>query len=493
MANHTLAASGVAAFLVAASGAAAQPGVDPMNADGKAGLPPIRTLLLTGQSNHNWRLSSRLHAETLESTRRFDVTIADDPAAALTAKDLGQYQLIVLDYCDRQAGRRWSDAADAALIAAVKERGVGVAAIHESLTSFPGWTEYATMLGLVWGEGSGHPPVMTFDLAWAAPQHAVTKGLPAFTRHTDELYHGLVNPAKVDVHVLATALSPTEGGTGKAEPMAMTTQFGKGRVFSTTLGHVWEGKEETKASIADPQFKVLLMRGCEWAATGDVTLPEQWGDIRAHNELSQQEKAEGWTLLFTGDRTVMRGFKQAGFPTEGWRIDRGMLQHIAGKGGGDLVTPEEYTDFEFACDWKVAPGGNSGIIYHCTEDHTYSWETGPEMQILDDLRHKDSALPTTRAGTLYALTPLAFDVSRPAGEWNHARVVMRGSKVEHWLNGFKVVEMDFASDEYKKAHDASKFKDMPDFGKRAKGHIALQDHGDDVWFRNIKVRALPAK
>jgi cytochrome c len=138
------------------------------------------------------------------------------------------------------------------------------------------------------------------------------------------------------------------------------------------------------------------------------------------------------------------------------------------------VTDGQYADFEFACDWKVAKNGNSGIIYHTTEDHDYSWQTGPECQILDDAGHADGKKPKTRAGTLYDVIPCAFDVCRPAGEWNHARIVIKGSKVEHWLNGFKIVETDTTSEDFKKAIAASKWAKASDYGSRAKGHIACR-------------------
>jgi hypothetical protein len=129
-------------------------------------------------------------------------------------------------------------------------------------------------------------------------------------------------------------------------------------------------------------------------------------------------------------------------------------------------------------------------MYRCDEKHNYPWETGREMQILDDERHADGKKPKTRAGTMYDIFACSADVARPAGEWNHARIVARGNHIEHWLNGVKVVDTDTGSDGYKQAHAQSKFPGMKDFGTTTRGVIALQDHGDDVWFRNLKVREL---
>jgi hypothetical protein len=235
-----------------------------------------------------------------------------------------------------------------------------------------------------------------------------------------------------------------------------------------------------------------LVRGAEWAATGSVTLPAQWKDMVQHDMLSDAEKAAGWELLLDGNAPVgLKGYKLTKFPGgKVWEADKGELHHAAGGGGGDLSTIKEYGDFEFVCDWKVAPGGNSGIIYRVTEDHDYCWQTGREMQILDNDKHADGRKPKTRAGTMYDMFPCAAEVCRPAGEWNHARVVCKGTHIEHWLNGIKVVDVDTAGEDYKKALAASKFTSMPDYGTKMKGHICLQDHGDEVWFRDIKVREI---
>ena len=129
-------------------------------------------------------------------------------------------------------------------------------------------------------------------------------------------------------------------------------------------------------------------------------------------------------------------------------------------------------------------------MYRVGEDKTYPWETGPEMQILDNERHADGKSPLTSAGSLYALIACGHDVIRPAGEWNSARIVVRGSHVEHWMNGWKVVDYELDSPAWKELVAKSKFNSMPAFGTLASGGITLQDHGDDVWFRNLKVLRL---
>ncbi|HEV8114312.1 MAG TPA: family 16 glycoside hydrolase [Planctomycetota bacterium] len=211
---------------------------------------------------------------------------------------------------------------------------------------------------------------------------------------------------------------------------------------------------------------------------------------RPQNALTEAEAKEGWRLLFDGKTTNgWRGYKAKAAPA-GWQVKDGVL----GRAGeaGDLVTDEEFGDFELALDWRIAEGGNSGVFFHVSEDHGYVWETGPEMQILDNEHHPDGKDPRTSAGSNYALNAPKWDATRPVGLWNSARILVQGSHVEHWLNGKKLLEYELGSTEWKELVAASKFASMPGYGKNAKGHIALQDHGDTVEFRNVKIRVPPA-
>ena len=214
--------------------------------------------------------------------------------------------------------------------------------------------------------------------------------------------------------------------------------------------------------------------------------------VVADNTLTDAEKAAGWTVLFDGKTpaTSWRGFKAETFPAKGWIARDGMLVHVGGGGGGDIITRATYTDFEFTCEWRVRAAGNSGIMYLVSEDQGATWATGPEMQILDDEQHNDGGNPMTSAGAAYGLYPCARPAARAAGTWNHARVRVHKGKVEHWLNGVKVVSYDLDSDEFKQRKAASKFKDMARFAANRSGHIALQDHGDEVEFKNIFARKL---
>ena len=227
------------------------------------------------------------------------------------------------------------------------------------------------------------------------------------------------------------------------------------------------------------------MRGTEWAATGDVTRAAH--DV---NTLTAAEREAGWELLFDGTATdAWRGYKQEGFPDTGWNVEDGALRVVADGGGGDIITKRAFEDFEFAFQWKVAPGANSGVIYRVSEERGNSWESGPEYQILDDAEHSD-ADATTTAGALYALYAAAGkDLAQP-GTWNRGRILVIGNHVEHWLNGQRVVSGELASEDWKARVAESKFSSMPLFGRVTVGHLALQDHGDDVWYRGLKVRDL---
>ncbi len=206
------------------------------------------------------------------------------------------------------------------------------------------------------------------------------------------------------------------------------------------------------------------------------------------NMLTDDERKAGWRLLFDGRTTAgWRGFKSTSTP-DGWRVEHGEL--VRAGDAGDLVTVDEFQDFELTLDWKLEPGGNSGIFFHVAEDADAVWRTGPEMQILDNDRHADGKNPLTSAGSNYALHAPRSDVTRPVGLFNQARLVVQGSRVEHWLNGTKLFEYELRAPEWEALVAASKFASMPRYGRERNGHIALQDHGDRVSFRNIKIRPL---
>lgn len=196
-----------------------------------------------------------------------------------------------------------------------------------------------------------------------------------------------------------------------------------------------------------------------------------------------------WIVLFDGKSAdAFRGYKHDSFPDKAWRVEDGSLKTIVGGEGVDLVTKEKFDNFDLQLDWRVSPGGNSGVIYNVSEEFPNSYNTGLEMQVLDDSKHKDGANPKTSAGALYALIAPENKELKPVGEWNRARLLVSGNHVEHWLNGRKIVEFELDSPALNELIAESKFNKMPGFAKEKNGHIALQHHRDEVWYRNIKIR-----
>jgi hypothetical protein len=211
------------------------------------------------------------------------------------------------------------------------------------------------------------------------------------------------------------------------------------------------------------------------------------------NQLTPEESKAGWRLLFDGQTAKgWRGFKKTDFPADRWVVKDGTLAHIptgAGDshGGGDIVTVDRFSDFDLRFEWRIAAGGNSGLKYFVTEQRE-----GPiahEYQVLDDAGHPDAKVGTHRQAAAFydVLPPAAGKPLRPVGQWNESRVLVRSTHVEHWLNGSKVLEYELGSPEVKAAIAKSKFKDVAGFGTKLDGHILLQDHGDAVAFRNIKI------
>ncbi len=212
------------------------------------------------------------------------------------------------------------------------------------------------------------------------------------------------------------------------------------------------------------------------------------------NSLTKEEKKEGWKLLFDGKSTAGWRKYNSNSIGQAWKVSDGTLHFDSSmKGaGGDIITTGQYENFELTLDWKIEPCGNSGVIFNVVEDPKYKevWYTGPEMQVLDNACHPDAKIDKHRAGNLYDLIESKNVVVRPGGEWNHASIKIKNGHLELWLNGDKQVETQMFTPEWDAMIKGSKFKDMQGFGQAHKGHIALQDHGNQVWFKNIKIREL---
>lgn len=224
------------------------------------------------------------------------------------------------------------------------------------------------------------------------------------------------------------------------------------------------------------------------AALAALGLAACAGAQETMNTLTDAERAAGWRLLFDG-KTLdgWRGYNMDGLPPS-WAVEDGTITRVAA--GGDLITREQFGDFELAFEWRVGPGGNSGVFYRGVEGLPVIYHGAPEYQVLDDANHVDGRSPLTSAGSNYALHPAPRGVVKPAGEWNSGRIVVRGNSVEHWLNGTRVLAYELHDEEWKRLVAESKFVAWPAYGMAERGHLGLQDHGDPVWYRNLKVRVL---
>lgn len=214
-----------------------------------------------------------------------------------------------------------------------------------------------------------------------------------------------------------------------------------------------------------------------------------------HNTLTEEEQKEGWILLFDGESTDhWRGYNSGTFPEDGWVAEDGALIVLEDGGGGDIISSHKYGDFVLKLEWKVQEGGNSGIFYRGIEqpNQPIYW-SAPEFQILDDENHPDAEMGedgNRKSASLYDLIPAKPQNSNPYGEWNSAKIVAKGSTIEHWQNGEKVVTYEMWTNEWYEMIRNSKFSEHPEFGDPREGHIGLQDHGNRVSFRNIKIKEL---
>jgi hypothetical protein len=241
-------------------------------------------------------------------------------------------------------------------------------------------------------------------------------------------------------------------------------------------------------------------------ATGASAQPGR-RSARGMNELSPAQQRAGWRMLFDG--TTLRGWRGLGqdsVSSAHWRVEDGTIHKLPANAvrrmpdgqpavGGDLMTDSTWRDFELTFHWRVAPGANSGVKYNVSEELSRQTPNhaalGFEYQVLDDSLNEDNKVASHRAGALYDLVPPnAYKRLAPVGQWNRSAIIIRGNHGEHWLNGARVVAYDLGTPQFDSVLAASKYKGIAGFAERRAGHIVLQDHGDEVWYRNLKIREL---
>jgi 3-keto-disaccharide hydrolase len=213
------------------------------------------------------------------------------------------------------------------------------------------------------------------------------------------------------------------------------------------------------------------------------------GTTSGATSLTAEEKAAGWRALFDGTSTsAWRGYRSPMFPA-GWKIVDGVLTKTGEV--GDILTKDQFGNFELALDWKLSPGGNSGIFYRGTEEYDHIYWSSPEYQLLDDAGHPDGQSRLTSAGSYFAVYPSPPGIVKPADQWNSTLIVVNGNRVQHWLNGQKLLEYELGSPDWEARLKASKFNPYPNYGRAKRGHISIQgDHAGTLSIRNVRIKEL---
>lgn len=206
------------------------------------------------------------------------------------------------------------------------------------------------------------------------------------------------------------------------------------------------------------------------------------------NALTAEEQQSGWRLLFDGQSLDQWRSYQEETVSDGWGVENGCLTRLGW--GGDLITREQFGDFELKLEWRISEAGNSGIFIRGDESGSSIHHTGFEMQVLDNVGHSDSEDPSHRSGAYYDMIAPDHDTTQPVGYWNQVHIIARGPDVEFWLNGRQTAKFTQGSPEWQALYQASKFTDRPQYGSLLKGHIGLQDHFDKVWYRNLRILPL---
>lgn len=240
--------------------------------------------------------------------------------------------------------------------------------------------------------------------------------------------------------------------------------------------------------------KLLILLPCLWLTVTSCKPKEETAtaETPALNTLTAEQEADGWKLLFDGKTMEgWRAYKNA--EVDCWDVQDNALHCKSPEAAtkrGDILTVGQYENYELVFEWKISPGGNSGVIYRASEEFDAPYYSGPEYQVIDNTGYEGGLTELQKAASNYDMHAAGDQAVKPAGEWNEGKIVVNGAHCEHWLNGVKVVDYEFGSDDWQKRKDASKWKDVAGYGKTSMGHIDLQDHGHEVWYRNIRIKAL---
>jgi len=248
-----------------------------------------------------------------------------------------------------------------------------------------------------------------------------------------------------------------------------------------------------------PRFTLSIHLLLACLLVGSVACSPQADEATAST--SQPALMEGWEVLFDGQEEQLSAFRlyNDAVKPERWSVVDGELTMAGRAEAPDLrpkedivISPRPYLDFELELEWKMSVGGNGGIFYRVIEgpDHEKPWHTGLEYQLLDNENHPNGAVAIQRAASLFDLFAPVDAATHPALAWNHTRIVVRGTQVEHWLNGNRVLVADTSSPEWAEAVAQSKYRELKNFAQPVAGHIILQDHGDRAWYRSIRIREL---
>jgi hypothetical protein len=242
----------------------------------------------------------------------------------------------------------------------------------------------------------------------------------------------------------------------------------------------------TAARAAILSQLALFIAGC--APAGNAVLVAS-STASGATPLTEEQRAAGWRSLFDGtSTTAWRGYHEQTFPA-GWNIVDGVLTKTGSV--HDIMTRDQFGNFELALDWKLSPGGNSGVFYRGAEEYEAIYWSAPEYQLLDDAGHPDGKSRLTAAGSAFGLYRSPAGVVNPAGQWNSTRIIVSGNNVQHWMNGQKLLEYDLGSPDWEARVKASKFKDWPHYGRASRGHIGIQgDHDGTLTIRNVRIREI---